>query len=126
MFHFRLFGNVNRVPGSRENQWRAGREEIENAGLGVVFLAVIHTCEKETIPGPTFRGSNLPISCASTTPTRTPMVSVILSAFIQPDAASAPARRRKVTEQFTATFTKLTALLETAEADMLPYLAFPP
>jgi transposase-like protein len=53
------------------------------------------------------------------------VAAAIRTVFVQPDAPSARAQWRKVTDQFATTFPKLARLLETAETDVLAYLAFP-
>jgi putative transposase len=54
------------------------------------------------------------------------VAATIRTVFVQPDAGAAREQWQRVVETFRARFPRLGALLETAEDDVLAYLAFPP
>jgi putative transposase len=53
------------------------------------------------------------------------VAATIRTVFAQPDAAAAREQWRRVADMFRARFPRLAELLDTAEADVLAYLAFP-
>jgi putative transposase len=54
------------------------------------------------------------------------VAATIRTVFAQPDAGAAREQWRRVADMFRARFGRLAELLDTAEADVLAYLAFPP
>lgn len=53
------------------------------------------------------------------------VAATIRTVFVQPDDAGAREQWRRVSETFRTRFPRVSALLESAEADVLAYLAFP-